>query len=111
MRLIHLVFALCLGFLLVGIAIYCIKPKTEVVLFDTETIKGRLIRQLAEHQANDAQIRSATNKFNVSLSAVLIDYAKRHGVVVINKNMALAGGEDVTEQIASELSRAMRART
>lgn len=111
MRLIHLVVAIAAMFLIAGSAVYCIKPKTHVVLFDAETIKGRLIRQLAERKATDTQVSSATKKFNDSLSAVLTHYAKRYGVVVINRNMALAGGEDVTEQIASELSRAMRERT
>jgi len=111
MRLIHLVVAIAATFLIAGVAVYCLKPKVCVVLFDAETIKGRLIRQLAEYHATDAQVSSATKKFNDSLSAVLTHYAKRYGVVVINRNMALAGGEDVTEQIASELSRAMRERT
>lgn len=108
MRLIHLVGAIAATVLIAGVAVYCIKPKACVVLFDAEIIKGRLIRQLAERKATDAQVSSATKKFNDSLSTVLTRYAKRCGVVVINKNMVLAGGEDVTEQIASELSRAMR---
>ncbi|HAU9810776.1 TPA: type-F conjugative transfer system protein TrbI [Legionella pneumophila] len=111
MRLIHLVVAIVATFLILGVAVYCLKPKACVVLFDAETIKGRLIRQLAERKATDAQVISATKKFNDSLSAVLTHYAKRYGVVVINRNMVLAGGEDVTEQIASELSRAMSARS
>ena len=108
MRLIHLVGAIAATVLIAGVAVYCIKPKACVVLFDAEIIKGRLIRQLAERKATDAQVSSATKKFNDSLSTVLTRYAKRYGVVVINKNMVLAGGKDVTEQIASELSRAMR---
>lgn len=108
MRLIHLVVAIVATFLIAGVAVYCIKPKACVVLFDAEIIKGRLIRQLAERKATDAQVSSATKKFNDSLITVLTRYAKRYGVVVINKNVALAGGEDVTEQIASELSHAMR---
>lgn len=108
MRLIHLVVAIVATFLIVGVAVYCLKPKACVVLFDAEIIKGRLIRQLAERKATDAQVSSATKKFNDSLSTVLTHYAKQHRVVVINRNMALAGGEDVTEQIANELSRAMR---
>ncbi|HHX2613444.1 TPA: TrbI F-type domain-containing protein [Legionella pneumophila] len=108
MRLIHLVGAIAATVLIAGVAVYCIKPKACVVLFDAEIIKGRLVRQLAERKATDAQVSSATKKFNDSLSTVLTRYAKRYGVVVINKNMVLAGGEDVTEQIASELSRAMR---
>lgn len=108
MRLIHLVVAIAATFLIAGVVVYCIKPKACVVLFDAEIIKGRLIRQLAERKATDAQVSSATKKFNDSLITVLTRYAKRYGVVVINKNVALAGGEDVTEQIASELSHAMR---
>lgn len=108
MRLIHLVVAIAATFLIAGVAVYCIKPKACVVLFDAGIIKGRLIRQLAERKATDAQVSSATKKFNDSLITVLTRYAKRYGVVVINKNVALAGGEDVTEKIASELSQAMR---
>ena len=111
MRLIHLVPALGLVVLITGSTFYCMKPKTCVVLFDAEAIKGTLIRQLAERNATQAQIISATKKFNASLSGVLTQYAKQHGVVVLNKNRVLAGGKDVTEQIASELSRAMRERT
>lgn len=108
MRLIHLVSALGLAVFITGIAFYCMKPKTEVVLFDAEAIKGTLIRQLAERKATDAQVSSATKKFTDSLNVVLTHYAKQHGVVILNRHLALAGGEDVTEQIASELSRAMR---
>ena len=108
MRLIHLVVAIVAMVLIAGSAVYCLKPKTCVVLFDAEIIKGRLIRQLAERKATDAQVSRAIKKFNDSLSAVLTHYAKQHGVVFINRNMALAGGKDVTAQIASELSRAMR---
>lgn len=49
MRLIHLLAAFAATFLIAGVAVYCIKPKACVVLFDAETIKGRLIRQLAAH--------------------------------------------------------------
>lgn len=107
MRLIHLAVAQVLALVLIGMAFYASYPKTYVVLFDNDALKGTLIRQLAERNATDAQVTSATKKFNDSLTAVLTHYAKRYGVVVINKNIALAGGEDVTEQIASELSHAM----
>ena len=110
MKMIHIVVTLGLAFFVLNIACYCLKPKAEVVLFDAETIKGRLIRQLAEHKASDLQVNMATKKFNDALSSVLKKYAMHHGVVVINKNIALAGGKDVTAQITSELSDAMRAR-
>lgn len=110
MRLISSLVAINVVFL-ASITFYCIKPKQSVVRFDAEAIRGQLIRQLAEHKVSDKDVSIATKKFNHSLSALLIRYAKEHRVVILNSPMILAGGEDVTEHIARELSDVMRARS
>lgn len=99
------IFFIAMAFLLV----MAFKPsKSEVVVFDSEAIKGQLIRQLAELHASDEQVRRATEQFKNKLHQVLTRYANRHQVMVVDASMRLAGGLDATQDIANELSRLMR---
>lgn len=101
-----LIFALTL----VNIVIYYHQPQSQIVLFDENIIKSRLIRQLAEHKASLLQVNIATKKFNAALNLVLKKYALNHRVIILNKNMTLAGGKDITTQIAKDVSLAMRSK-
>lgn len=106
MRLIFLLVFVVAAF--IGIAFYCIKPQEHIVLFNKEALQGQLIRQLAEHQATAAQVELATSRFNDSLSQLLTSYAKRHGVVILERKIAFAGGTDITSKLTAELSELMR---
>jgi hypothetical protein len=63
---------------------------------------------LAEHQATDEQIERATQRFKGALNTVLTRYARQKHVVILNKNLMLAGGADITHEIAGLLSADMR---
>lgn len=71
-------------------------------------MRGQLIRQLAELKATDEQVARTTRRFNDSLNTVLAHYAKRHQVVVLDQKSTVAGGTDITHEIANQLSVVMR---
>ncbi|HHI9467515.1 TPA: TrbI F-type domain-containing protein [Legionella anisa] len=111
MRLIPILLSSAVVLLFIGIVVYCIQPKTKIVLFDVEVIQAQLIRQLAEHQVADEHVQRTTLKFKEALQRVLTQYAKRHDVVILDRHGALAGGEDITGALTYDLSRAMRAQS
>lgn len=80
----------------------------QVVLFDTDQVQAQLIRQLALHQATDAQIANASKKLKRILPKVINEYATKHHVLVIEKHRVLGGGVDVTSELMLMLSTAMR---
>lgn len=92
----------------IGMTLYSVKPQERVVLFNKEALQGQLIRQLAEHQATAVQVELATRRFNDSLGQLLTSYAKHHGVVILERKIAFAGGTDITSKLTAELSELMR---
>lgn len=101
--------------LLMSVLIACIVVKLElnrtknpVVFFDMPKIKAQFIKQLANHKASTEQITKATLQFKARLHKVLENYSNTHKVIVLAKHLMLAGGQDVTEEIAYNLSHAMR---
>lgn len=83
-------------------------PRTQVVLFDSHRVHAQLIRQLALHQATDAQIAKASQKLKKILPKVINGYALKHHVLIIEKQLVLSDGVDVTSQLMNELSKTMR---
>jgi type-F conjugative transfer system protein TrbI len=108
MRLIYLMAGIALVALLAGFGFYGVKQEPNIALFDAEKLRGQLIYQLAEIKATEAQVAVAARKFNAVLPILLREYAKRHRVVIVERRSVLAGGGDITEAIARELSDVMR---
>ncbi|HHT0594809.1 TPA: TrbI F-type domain-containing protein [Legionella anisa] len=108
MRLVHQVLVSVATLILIGLALLWTSTNTKVVLFDTEAIQGQLIRQLAEHQANDEQVSHTTRQFKNKLQKLLTQYAKQHHAMILDQREVLAGGDDITDEIANKLSQAMR---
>lgn len=108
MRLVHQVLLSGAALILIGLELFWGSPNTKVVLFDTEAIQAQLIRQLAEHQANDEQVSHATRQFKNKLQNLLTQYAKQHHVMILDHRKVLAGGDDITNEIANKLGQAMR---
>lgn len=95
-------------FIILGASVYLMRPIETVVFFDAQVLKAELIRQLAEHKASSEQIGRTAERFKESLKTLLAQYATKHSVVIFERHMVLAGGRDITLEIASELSQAMR---
>ncbi|RUR24252.1 TrbI F-type domain-containing protein [Legionella qingyii] len=108
MRLIHTAIVSAAILFFIGFELYLVSPKIQVVFFDTEAIQAQLIRQLAEHQASDEQVSHTTRQFKNKLQKLLTQYAQQHHVMILNQREILAGGEDITDEIANKLGQAMR---
>lgn len=83
--------------------------KSTVVLFDIQKIQGQFIQQLALHKASDAQVANASIQFKTVLQKTLRAYSQKQNVIILEKKMVLAGGYDVTNEVADQLAQAMRA--
>lgn len=107
MRLIHTAVVSASILLFIGLQLW-ISPKTNIVLFDSAAIQAQLVRQLAEHQANEKQVSDTTQQIKKKLHRLLTQYAKQHNVLIFDRLEVLAGGKDITVEIAKKLSQAMR---
>ncbi|QLZ68943.1 hypothetical protein FOLKNPGA_01723 [Legionella sp. PC1000] len=107
MRLIHAVVVSAAVMLFIGLQFWS-SPKTNIVLFDSAAIQAQLVRQLAEHQANEKQVSQTTQQVKKKLHMLLTQYAKQHHVIIFDQREVLAGGEDITAEIANKLSQTMR---
>lgn len=107
MRLIHTAVVSATAMLFIGFQFW-ISPKTNIVLFDSAAIQAQLVRQLAEHQVNEKQVSQTTQQIKKNLHMLLTQYAKQHHVLIFDRREVLAGGEDITIEIAKKLSQAMR---
>ncbi|HHF7375953.1 MULTISPECIES: TrbI F-type domain-containing protein [Legionellaceae] len=108
MRLVHQVSLSVVALILIGLELVWTSQNTQVVLFDTEVIQAQLVRQLAEHQANEEQVSHTTRQFKNKLQNLLTQYAKQHHVIILDHRKVLAGGEDITYEIVNKLGQAMR---
>jgi type-F conjugative transfer system protein TrbI len=94
------------GLLLVG---WFLVPKKPVVrLVNLNTIQGQFIRQLAERKVSDEQAMRATLEFKAKLQDTLRHFATLNNAILIDSQTVIAGGVEVTDDIARDLSRAMR---
>ncbi|WP_454784009.1 TrbI F-type domain-containing protein [Legionella sp. WA2024007413] len=107
MRLSHTVVVSVVTILFIGLQFW-ISPKTNIVLFDSAAIQAQLVRQLAEHQANEKQVSHTTQQIKQKLHLLLTQYAKQHHVIIFDQREVLAGGENITSEIANKLSQTMR---
>jgi type-F conjugative transfer system protein TrbI len=108
MRLLQCSMVLALTILVLGTIVYCQKSKRSIVYFDKEAIQAQFIRQLAETKATDEKVTKVSEQFNASLNFLLSHYAKRHQVTILNRQMVLAGGQDITAEVAKDISASMR---
>ena len=77
---------------------------TSIVTFNATEVRGKLIRQLAEHKASIDQASKASTAFKHRLNSVLTEYARSHHVVIIDSQSVLAGTKDVTADILRGLA-------
>ncbi|HHF7365622.1 TPA: TrbI F-type domain-containing protein [Legionella bozemanae] len=108
MRLIHLALVFSLLILVSGSAFYYGTSRSPIVFLDKEAIQGQVIRQLAELNANESQVKRTTRRFSDALNYVLTQHAKNNKTVILGKNCVLAGGVDITNEVTFELSELMR---
>ncbi|WP_131784015.1 TrbI F-type domain-containing protein [Legionella gresilensis] len=108
MRLISLAALAFLVITITAIPFYGLSPRETLVFLNKEKIEGQFIRQLAELNAAEAQVRRTTRRFNSALNQVLNAYASRHHVIIIERKLMLAGGLDITDDITAEVSGLMR---
>lgn len=97
------------GFCTVLISVVCLWPHdTLIVTFNAAEVRGKFIRQLAEHAAADEQVAKASVAFKYRLNAALTEYAKAHHVVIVDSNTVLAGSKDITTELLLLLSHGKR---
>ena len=90
------------------LALWWIKPSSNVVTLDLNHIKGQFIHQLALHHASNENVKSSIETFNRKLKGVLDAYAKNHHVVIFDSVHVLSSGRDITDSIIPLLAKAMR---
>lgn len=95
------------GLLVAGLFYHC-RPQNQVVIFDTKAVQAQLIRQLAEHKASEDQVSVVMVQFKNKLDSLLLDYAKNHHAIILDKGKVLAGGADITDEISMKLAQSMR---
>ncbi|CDZ79405.1 type-F conjugative transfer system protein TrbI [Legionella massiliensis] len=108
MRLSPVYSALSITSLLMAGLWYSMKTTTAIAFFDKEAVQGQFIRQLAEIKATEPQVEQSTKRFNTVLNNVLRDAAKQGNLVILRKTDVLAGGVDITDEVRTQLSVAMR---
>ena len=97
------------GLCAVLIGVVCLWPHTTpIVTFNAVEVRGKFIRQLAEHAASDEQVLRASTAFKYRLNAALTEYAKAHHVVIVDSNTVLAGSKDITTKLLLLLSHGKR---
>lgn len=75
------------------------KRRDGIVLIDSEQVKAHFIRSLAKSNIAEDKVTLVTARFKAIFQQTLRDYAKRHSVLVIEKHLVQAGGEDITQEI------------
>lgn len=111
MKSIPLLKSLSAALLVVSGLFYWMTPKTQITFFDKEAVQGQFIRQLAEMKATKSQIEQSTKRFNEVLNHVLINVAAQKKAVILKKQDVFAGGIDITDEVRTQLSHAMRAKS
>lgn len=83
-----------------------LKPPV-IVSFDIKSTTNKFLLQSAKLTLTDEQRKDLVQRFNKALTDTLADYAAENNVVVIVQPAAVAGIQDVTPQIRTQLSKAM----
>ena len=95
-----------------AIVLVCLWPRPiSVVAFDMARVKSLLIRQLAEHTVSNAQAVLASKVFKHLLNDVLVEYAHKHHVLIVDKALVLQGAKDITAEVMPRLSQSMRGKS
>lgn len=84
------------------------KREVSVVYFNVDSIRASFIQQLAKRKVTDEQVQRASVRLKEKLQKTLTEYAAVHDVVIVDRKTILAGGRDVTADIAVGLGKAMR---
>ena len=79
-----------------------------VVTFDFKRVRGQFIRQLAEHQINNKDVRAKSQLFHQKIQGVLETYAKQKHVMILERQQVLAGGKDITDALIPLIATSMR---
>lgn len=107
---ISIVFSVVLSvFLVAQIIAHQVKhPVNSIVGFNPQKGQSQLVRQLALHHASNAQITKTSLQFKALLQKTLKEYSKRHHVLIVDSQLLLAGGTDITEAVLTQLAYTMR---
>lgn len=108
MRLNYPVFLVLVPSVLLTSALWLKPAKVTVVCFDRQTIQAQFIHQLAQLKATENQVAKASLRFKSLLQKTLQHYSQTNKVIIVDSQLLLAGGIDVTKSIAKELAFAMR---
>lgn len=90
---------------------YSAPTKKNIVIFDKDEVISQFIRQLAEVKATESQVEQATRRFNLILNQILVDTAQQNKVIILKTSEVLGGGVDITDEVRTKLTRAMRMRS
>lgn len=94
-----------LSFCVVLIGLFWFWPhSSSIVTFNATEVRGKFIRQLAEHRASVEQVSKRSHAFKHRLNAVLAEYARSHHVVIVDSQSVLAGSKDITADILLRLT-------
>jgi len=106
-----IVLGLILSCLIVAqlIAFQAYQAKYSVASFDKQRLQGQFINQLALRRLPDEQVAKTSLRFKTLLQKTLDDYSKAHHLILVDRQLTLAGGLDVTEAISRKLKQAIRA--
>lgn len=107
---IAIVFGVVLSVFLVAqiIAHYTKHPIPSIVSFNPQKVQAQLVRRLALLHASKEQVTKTSLQFKSLLHKSLNEYSKKHQVLIVDSQLLLAGGTDITEVMFKELTRMMR---
>ena len=91
------------------IFIYFKTPQNTVAFFDIKKVQGQFIQQLALHKTPESEVMRLSLAFKKALQKTLTTYSQAHHLVILNSQYCLAGGIDITQDLAHEISLNMRA--